>query len=66
METLEGAALLKKVHLLGLALRVYSLTPLQGSFLWFLYGVEDVVSQLPALVPFCSAIPDIMGSPSEP
>lgn len=64
METTEGAALLQKVHHLGLALRGDSLTPLHVSFLWFPFGVEDVVSQLPALVSHCSAIPDIMGSPS--
>lgn len=43
METSEGAALLQKVHHLGLALRGDSLTLLHSNFLWFLYGVEVVL-----------------------
>lgn len=64
METSESAALLQKLYDLGLDLSIYSLTWLHFSVLWFLYGVGDVVLQLPALVPCCSAIPGIMGSPS--
>lgn len=64
MGTSEGAALLLNVYHSGLALSVHSLTPLHVSVLWFPYGVRDVVPQLPAPVPCCSAIPGIMGSPS--
>lgn len=61
-EGLRGTVLGEVCHL-GETLRVYSLAPPSVGFLGFMFGTEDVISQLPALATCCHVSSTIMLPP---
>lgn len=65
MERLGGGVLPEEVHHCGWALRAYySLAPLLGHTLCFLWMVGDIISQLPVVTAHCHTFPAVINAPS--